>query len=195
VTDFLWLTRDYRESNSSSIAAAFQLIRRQPWKTLASGTWNIVKSFLQITLVAASLGSILSPLTAHALSYKAIDADIPFEFNIGNRPISAGHYQLVFTGPGLLTLRDANHNAVASFFARYIPSGDGVPTSKLVFKMIDDRPQLAQIWIEDSQKLEVTGKQVAIRQARRSPEKPPTSDTVSVSDSLPEKHSTAGLKQ
>ncbi len=192
MTDFLWLTRDYRESNS--IAAAFQLMKRQPWKILAFGTWNMVKSFLQITLVAALLGSLLSPLAAHAQSYKAVEADIPFEFNIGNNAISAGHYQLVFSGPGLLTLRDAHHNAVASFFARYMPSVDGVPTSKLVFTLTDERPQLAQVWIQDSQKLEVIGRKIA-SQSRPSQRRPQTSDTLSTSNSLPEKHANAGLKQ
>jgi hypothetical protein len=186
VTDFLWLTRKYRESNSSSIAAAFQLIRRQPWKALASGTWNITRRFLQITLVAASLGS-LFPLAAHAQSYKAVDADIPFKFNIGNQPFSAGRYQLVFSGPGLLTLRDAHHNAVASFFARYIPSGDRVPTSKLTFKLLDQRPQLDQIWIENTEKLEVAGGRNTSRRSNPS-QKPPSNvessqDTRSISGS------------
>lgn len=181
------LNRETRDYNSSAILAIFRLAKRQPWKQVASRTWNVVKQFLQLTLIAGTLGSLLSPMAAHAAATHAVDAEIPFEFTVGHQSFPAGHYQLVYNGPGVVTLRDARYNAVASFFARTISNGSAVPATKLVFNKQDEQPQLDQIWIEDAQILEVLGNQVARRHS-------PAKDQPTAVGSLTEKHQGLGLK-
>src|SRR5580704_752781 len=77
--------RDLREPNSSVLTAAFYALRRQPWKSLAIRTWDTMKRFLQLALIAASLTAMLPPATAHARTYDVMNADVPFAFSIGER--------------------------------------------------------------------------------------------------------------
>lgn len=178
------LDRETRDYNSSAILALFRFVKRQPWKLLAAGTWNAAKHFLQLTLVAASLGSLFSPL-AHAAAYKAVDAEIPFEFTIGQMSFPAGHYQLVYASPGLLSLKDDRFNVVASFFTLSVVNNGDVPTSKLVFNVQDEHHRLNQIWIEDSRILEVLGNPVASHRSKSPKEQPVDVGAMSKQGSAP----------
>jgi hypothetical protein len=99
--------RDPQGPNSSVLVAAFYLLRRQPWKTTAFRIWDAVKRLLPLILFAASLGAMMTPALAHARTYGVLNAAVSFKFNIGNRILRPGHYQLVLVGPGLLALRDS----------------------------------------------------------------------------------------
>jgi hypothetical protein len=156
--------QDPREPNSSVLVAAFCVLRRQPWKTLALRTWDPMKRLLQLSLLAASLGAILAPALAHARTYDVMHANVPFKFNIGDRTFRPGHYQLIFVGPGLIALRDSHEHVIASLVTRSTGTDGPSPVSKLVFSRQTKHPQLAQIWIENrSQVLEVLGEEVAMR--------------------------------
>src|SRR5262249_32482933 len=106
--------QDPREPNSSVLVAAFCVLRRKPWKTLAFRTWDPMKRILQLSLLAASLGALLAPALAHARTYEVMHANVPFKFNIGDRTFRPGHYQLIFVGPGLIALRDSHGHVIAS---------------------------------------------------------------------------------
>ena len=104
--------RDPQGPNSSVLVAAFYVLRRQPWKTTAFRIWAAINRLLPLTLFAASLGAMMTPALAHARAYGVLTPDGHFKFNIGNRILRPGHYQLVLVGPGLPTLRDSHAHQV-----------------------------------------------------------------------------------
>lgn len=104
--------RDPQGPNSSVLVAAFYILRRQPWKTTAFRIWDAVKRLLRLTLFAASLGAMMTSALAHARTCGVLNADVSFKFNIGNRILRPGHYQVVLVWPGLLALRDSRAHHV-----------------------------------------------------------------------------------
>ncbi|HEU4416642.1 MAG TPA: hypothetical protein VFT65_17765 [Candidatus Angelobacter sp.] len=165
MTDFL-PDRDLREPNSSVLVAAYYILRRQPWQAFAVKTWNAMKRFLMLALIAASVTALLPPAKAHARTYDVISADVPFKFTIGSRTFSPGHYQLIVVGPSLMTLRDSRKKAIASIVTRAHNSGGPLPVSKLVFDNEKKHSRLSEIWMKDhSQVFEVLGEELAMRPA------------------------------
>jgi hypothetical protein len=63
--------------------------------------------------LASGLLAVMSclPLTAQTLNLKA---DVPFDFQFGDVPMRAGHYQVVHAGP-VLTMRSADGRSSASY--------------------------------------------------------------------------------
>ena len=127
-----------------------------------------MKALLCSLLLAASLMGLL-PATAtaaapQARTYEALDFDVPFKFDIGNRTFHPGHYQFLFVGNGLTVLRDAKMRAVASLITRPIEIGYPAPESKIVFETKKNRSHLSRICLQFRlQQMEVVGEQVAMR--------------------------------
>ena len=63
--------REFRDTNSSAVLAVYRILRRQPWKAMAITTWNHMKRFLHLALIATSLGALL-PTLAQARSYDVV---------------------------------------------------------------------------------------------------------------------------
>lgn len=122
--------------------------------------------FCSLLLAASLLG--LLPVTAtaapQARTYEALDFDVPFKFDIGNRTFHPGHYQFLFVGNGLTILRDAKMRAVASLITRPIEVGNPTPESKIIFETKKNRSRLSRICLQfRAQQMEVVGEQVAMR--------------------------------
>jgi hypothetical protein len=127
-----------------------------------------MKALLHFTLFTALLPAWLLPAIAtaapQARTYEAIDFDVPFKFDIGNRSFHPGHYQFLFVGNGLTVMRDAKMHAVASLITRPIEIGYPTPESKIVFETKKNRSRLSRICLQYRlQQMEVVGEQVAMR--------------------------------
>ncbi len=103
-------------------------------------------------------------LPAHAATYDAVNADVPFKFKIGDRTFRPGHYQFVLVGNGKIAVRDARSRVIASLATREVESTDPVQTSKLVFKTKKKDRLLSQIWIDSQHRvIDVLGEELAMR--------------------------------
>jgi hypothetical protein len=163
VTNF-FPKQDLREPNSSVLVAAFYVLQRQPWKSLAIKTVQTMKRLLLLTLLAVLLAAWLLPATAHARTYDVLNADVPFKFQIGARSFRPGHYQFVLVGPGLVALRDSHEHVIATLVTRSRDTDGPASATKLVFNKQKKHSQLAQIWMENrSQVLDVVGEEMAFR--------------------------------
>jgi hypothetical protein len=118
--------------------------------------------FLLLRFAALFLLLAVCVLPAHAGTYDALNADVPFKFKIGDRAFRPGQYQFVLVGNGLVAVRDARKRVIATLLAR--PVETEVPaTTKLVFESKKKDKQLAEIWLEHhSQMLRILGEQPAI---------------------------------
>ncbi|HYX53381.1 MAG TPA: hypothetical protein VE783_08005 [Candidatus Limnocylindrales bacterium] len=102
-------------------------------------------------------------LPAHAATYDALNADVPFKFKVGDRTFRPGHYQFVLVGNGLIAVRDAKSHVIASLMARHAETIGPVETSKLVFRAKKKDRLLSQIWIDTKgDVLDVLGEQPAM---------------------------------
>lgn len=173
------------DSNESVVTAVFRVLRRQPWKTMAARTWDTVSRLFLSALFAISL-TVLLATAAQARTYDVMAADVPFQFNIGNRTFRPGHYQLIFADNGLLVLRDSHAHVITSLVTRPIETSGPLPSTKLVFDRRKKHAQLAQIFIENrSQILEVLGEELVVRQSILPPAPSLPVGTFSFSDSQP----------
>ena len=78
---------EFRDTNTSAVLAVYRILRRQPWKTMAITTWDHMRRFLHLALLATSLGALL-PTLAQARLYDVVSSDVPFKFQIGERTSS-----------------------------------------------------------------------------------------------------------
>jgi hypothetical protein len=121
---------------------------------------RLLHSILLVALLATSV-----LLAAQARTYNVISVEVPFKFNVGTRTFSAGHYQFISVGPGLLAVRDSHARVIASLITRSIETGEVSPATKLVFELQKKHSKLARIRIQNrSQALEVLGEELAMRQ-------------------------------
>jgi hypothetical protein len=156
--------QESHEPNSSAVLAIFRVLRRQPWDLWASKMLAMMKSMLQSTLLAVSLSALLLPMAAHARTYEVFSTDVPFKFYVGDRTFSPGHYEIIFTGPGLVVLRDSRAHVVATLVTRSIAADAPSASSRLVFRHEKKRPYLSQIWIANrAQFTEILGEELAAR--------------------------------
>lgn len=150
------------DMNCSVPVAVFRFLQRQPWKSWAATTWEAASRLLLSALLATSLAALLAT-AAHARTYDAVNADVPFKFTIGKRTFRPGHYQIVVVGNGLLALRDERLHVVASLITRTVETKGPSPASKLVFHIEKKRPRLTRILLENrTQALEVLGEELAM---------------------------------
>jgi hypothetical protein len=141
---------------------------------MAVKTWEMVSRVFMFALMAASLASLLASAAQAGTTEETLAADVPFAFNIGNRTFTPGHYQFVFTGDGVLVLRDAHAHALAAIATRPIETGAPAAASKLVFHGQNKQPYLAQIWIEKHARgLEVLGQNPSSQRSSTNSALPP----------------------
>lgn len=149
-----------------------------------------MKGLLQSTFLALALvAALLLPATAQSPSHIAVQAEVPFKFNIGERSFRPGSYELLSTGTNLMALRDGRSRVVASLITRPLESGAVAADTKLVFHYWKKHLYLSQIKFQDrSQILEIMGEELAIPQTR--PPETATTDVLLFSD----RKSGAGMK-
>lgn len=159
----LFYNQEIPRQHSSSIEnSAYFDVRHKPWKVMAARTWPAVKRSLLLTIFVACLMP-LPAVAADTRTYDALLADVPFKFHIGQRSFRPGHYQFIFVGNGLLTMRDAHRHVVVSLITRSIDGGAQAEVSKLVFTTQNKDIRLAEIRMQNkSQILEILGEQLAI---------------------------------
>lgn len=155
-----------RDYNSSAVLAVYDILRRQPWKTMAIRTWDTVRRFLLSMLVTASLGALL-PTLAQARSYQVLSSYVPFKFQVGDRTFKPGRYDFIVAGPGMVAMRDEHDHFVASITTRVRTTGGPTTSSKLVFNTHTKTAQLIQIWATVGEPgMDVVGEQTAARPAQ-----------------------------
>jgi hypothetical protein len=156
-----------REYNSSAVLAVYDILRRQPWKTVVIRTWDTVKRLLLSTLVAASLATsfaTLLPTVAEAKSYQVLSSYVPFKFQIGDRTFKPGRYDFIMAGPGIVAMRDEHEHFVASITTRSRTTGGVAISPKLVFNTHTKTAQLIQIWAAKGEHgMDVVGEETAAR--------------------------------
>jgi len=156
-----------REYNSSAVLAVYDILRRQPWKTMAIRTWATMRRFLLATLVAASLATsfaTLLPTVAEAKSYQVLSSYVPFKFQVGDRTFKPGRYDFIMAGPGIVAMRDEHERIVASITTRPRTAGGFATQAKLVFNTHTKTAQLIQIWTAKNQPgMDVVGEETSAR--------------------------------
>ena len=159
----LYQHQQYHEPNTSVLSDLVLVLRRQPWNQWAGKALNMIRGLLQLALPIAFLSALLLPVAAHARTYDIFAADVPFKFYVGERTFDAGHYEFIFSGSGMLAVRDSRARVVATFVTKSISAESPASASKLVFRHDKKRPYLSQIWIENrSQFTEIVGEELAL---------------------------------
>lgn len=129
-----------------------------------------MKGVFRFAVFATLLAASLSQAEAEERTYKSVNVDVPFKFNVGQRSFHPGYYQFLFVGTNLMAVRDAHAHIVASLVIRYVETGTPAPATKLVFHPEKKHLYLAQIKIRDQSRiLEIVGEELAIY-----PSTPPT---------------------
>ena len=152
-----------REYNSSAVLAVYNILRRQPWKAMAIATWDNMRRFLHLALIATSLGALL-PTLAQARLYDVVFSNVPFKFQIGERTFNPGRYEFIVASPGVVAMRDSHKHIVASIATRPRTTGGLANSPKLVFNTHSKTAQLIQIWVsKDQPGMDVVGEETAVR--------------------------------
>ena len=160
---------EFRDTNTSAVLAVYRILQRQPWKTMAIATWDAMRRFLHVALIAASLGAML-PTLAHAHSYQVLSTYVPFKFQVGNRTFKPGRYDFIVAGPGIVAMRDEHDQFIASITTRTRTTGGPTTETKLVFNTHTKTAQLIQIWAAKGEPgMDVLGEELVVRPARTVP--------------------------
>lgn len=185
--------REVRDTNSSAVLAVYRILRRQPWKAMAITTWDHMRRFLHLALLATSLGALL-PTLAHARLYNVVSSDVPFEFQIGERTFKPGSYDFIMASPGVVAMRDSRKHIVANIATRPRTTKGGLADRpKLVFNTHSKTAQLIQIWVnKDQPGMDVLGEEKSVRTAQPLP---PVNTFQPGLEFLMERPSAPGLKQ
>jgi len=158
--------REVRDTNSSAVFAVYRILRRQPWKAMAITTWDHMRRFLHLALIATSLGALL-PTLAQARLYDIVSSDVPFKFQIGERTFNPGRYDFIMASPGVVAMRDSRKHIVANIATRPRTTGGLANRSKLVFNTHSKTAQLIQIWAtKDQPGVDVVGEEKSARTAQ-----------------------------
>lgn len=100
----------------------------------------IARTLTSLTLVVVGL-----TMAAQAQS-KVIKANIPFEFNFGDKIFPAGDYSLVQPLQHLLVLRDSRRQAIAQTFTEGVDSLTSPDATKLKFYSSGGQHVLTEVW-------------------------------------------------
>jgi hypothetical protein len=158
--------REVRDTNSSAVLAVYRILRRQPWKAMAITTWDHMRRFLHLALIATSLGALL-PTLAQARLYDIVSSDVPFKFQIGERTFNPGRYDFIMASPGVVAMRDSHKHIVANIATRPRTTGGLAISPKLVFNTHTKTAQLIQIWAtKDQPGMDVVGEEKSVRTAQ-----------------------------
>ena len=154
---------EFRDTNTSAVYALYSILRRQPWKTMAITTWDHMRRFLHLALIATSLGALL-PTLAQARSYRVLSSDVPFKFQVGDRTFQPGTYEFIVAAPGVVAMRDSHERVVATISTRTKTTGGPTIASKLVFNTHAKTAQLIQIWaVTGEPGMDVVGEEKSVR--------------------------------
>ena len=157
---------EFRDTNTSAVYAVYSILRRQPWKAMAITTWNNMKRFLHLALLATSLGAFL-PTLAQARLYDVVSSDVPFKFQIGERTFKPGRYDFIMASPGVVAMRDSRGHIVANIATLPKTTGELAHTTKLVFNRHSKTAQLIQIWAAKNEPgMDVVGEEKLVRTTR-----------------------------
>jgi len=158
-----------RDYNSSAVLAVYRILRRQPWKAMAITTWDHMRRFLHLALIATSLGALL-PTLAQARFYDIVSSDVPFKFQIGERTFNPGRYDFIMASPGVVAMRDSRKHIVANIATRPRTTGGLAISPKLVFNTHSKTAQLIQIWAtKDQPGVDVLGEEKSVRTLQPAP--------------------------
>ena len=108
----------------------------------------------QVSMIIATLGFLVAIMTSavsvNAQSGRIIGrADIPFDFTINNRTLSAGQYIIETVssdGIDLLRVRSATNAASVMFLTHSVRANAPLDSGKLVFHRYGNQYFLSQIW-------------------------------------------------
>lgn len=152
-----------RDTNTSAVYAIYCILRRQPWKAMAIATWDNMKRFLHMALIASSLAALL-PTLAQARLYDVVSSDVPFKFQIGERTFNPGHYDFIVASPGVVVMRDSHQHIVVNIAIRPMTTGGLASRTKLVFNTHTKTAQLIQLWTSKGQPgVDVVGEEKSAR--------------------------------
>ncbi len=157
---------EFRDTNTSAVYALYSILRRQPWRTMAITTWDHMRRFLHLALIASSLGALL-PSLAQARNYDVVSSDVPFNFQIGERTFKPGRYDFILANPGVVAMRDARGHIVANIATRPTITGGLAMTTKLVFNTHSKTAQLIRIFATINEPgMDVVGEEKSVRTAQ-----------------------------
>jgi hypothetical protein len=154
---------EFRDTNTSAVYAIYSILRRQPWKSMAIATWDTMRRFLHMALIAGSLAALL-PTLAHARLYDVVSSEVPFDFQIGERTFKPGRYDFIMASPGVVAMRDSRKRIVANIATRPRTAGGLANKPKLVFNTHTKTAQLIQIWVnKDQPGMDVVGEEKTVQ--------------------------------
>lgn len=100
---------------------------------------RVFATFSSLTLLTAA--------AAFAQSGTALQADIPFEFQVGNTTLPAGHYDVRAEGPAsALSIRCFRCKTGVMILTNSVYARQTRETGKLVFNRYGDKYFLASVW-------------------------------------------------
>jgi hypothetical protein len=105
----------------------------------------IARSFAFLLPSVLTLGSFAQAQQ----SERAIKANIPFDFSVGNRIFPAGRYALVRVEPSVLELRDSEGRMLANVLTQSVQSLTAPSQPKLLFYSEGGGHALTQVWQEN----------------------------------------------
>jgi len=182
---------EFRDTNTSAVLAVYRILRRQPWKTMAITTWDHMRRFLHLALLATSLGALL-PTLAQARLSDAVSSDVPFTFQIGERTFNPGHYDFIVATPGVVVMRNSRQHILVNIAIRPRTTGGLASSTKLVFNTHTKTPQLIQIWAsKGGPGMDVVGEEKTVQTVQPAP---PVNTWAPGFDFLMERPVTPGLK-
>jgi hypothetical protein len=155
---------EFRDTNTSAVYAIYSILRRQSWKAMAIATWDSMRRFLHMALIAGSLAALL-PTLAQARLYDVVSSEVPFNFQIGERTFKPGRYDFIIASPGVVAMRDSRKHIVANIATRPRTTTGGLPNQpKLVFNRHTKTAQLIQIWVnKDQPGMDVVGEEKTVQ--------------------------------
>lgn len=107
----------------------------------------MLKLFALISLlVTFAFASALASVSAQTPSHN-ITANIPFEFNVGDKTLPAGQYAVSRINSDGTQLRVRGEEESASRLTQTVIAGEPKNQSVLVFKRYGDRYFLSQVWL------------------------------------------------
>jgi hypothetical protein len=109
-----------------------------------------MKNKLGLTMILVLSISLCSGI-ALAQSSSVIKVNIPFDFKVGHKTLSAGQYSVIEPLQHLVQLRDPDGHVIASTLTRGVESKIQPPKSHLNFNVVDGEHVLAQVWREGDQ--------------------------------------------
>lgn len=98
------------------------------------------------TLKALAIVSLFVLVAPALAQVRVIQADVPFDFIIGNRMMPAGEYSLALNGSGSLRVSKTSSNEITGIIAVQV-AGSADPTPRLLFHRYGGRHYLAEVWL------------------------------------------------